>query len=105
MKRFPAPALLIALALPLMAGCVAASNNEANQAEAYSRCSYTPGPKERAACIKTELALIEARERRDAEKVQTDREAAERRQAELEASGLSSEDARQTVDSGLSLPH
>lgn len=104
MMRIPATPLLIALALPLMAGCVAASNDEANQAEAYSRCSYTPGPKERAACVKTELALIEARERRDAEKVQTDQEAAERRQSELEASGISREDAQQTVDSGLRLP-
>jgi hypothetical protein len=105
MKRIPATSLLIALALPLMAGCVAASNDEANQAEAYSRCSYTPGPKERAACIKTELALIEARERKEAGKIQTDQEAAERRQAELEAAGISPDDAQQTVDSGLRLPH
>jgi hypothetical protein len=54
--------------------------------------------------MKTELALIEARERTDAQRIQTDREAAEQRQAILEATGVSREDAKQTSDSGLHLP-
>lgn len=95
---------MILLALPLMAGCVSANSAEGRQAEAYARCKYSPGPKERESCIKTELALIEARERGEAEQVQADREAAERRQAELEASGVSREDAKQVYDPGLHPP-
>ncbi|KCZ83188.1 hypothetical protein HAD_15912 [Hyphomonas adhaerens MHS-3] len=95
---------LMALALPLMAGCVSANSQESNKAEAYAKCSYTPNPDAREKCIKTELALIEARQRSDAQRIQTDREAAEERQAILEASGVSREDAKQTTDSGLHLP-
>jgi len=95
---------LILLALPLMAGCVSANSEEGNMAEAYAKCSYAPGPKEREKCIKTELALIEARDRADAQQIQSDREAAEQRQAILEASGVSREDAKQTTDSGLRIP-
>jgi hypothetical protein len=98
------PMLVLALGLPLLTGCVSTNSDESRQAEAYSRCSYAPGPDERAKCMKTELALIEARDREEAERVQADREAAEHRQAVLEASGVSREDARQTVDSGLRTP-
>lgn len=96
---------LIFLALPLMAGCVSANSQEGNMAEAYAKCRYAPGPEEREKCIKTELALIEARDRADAQRVQSDREAAEQREAILEASGVSREDAKQTTDSGLRLPN
>ncbi len=48
--------------------------------------------------------LIEARDRKEAERVQTDRETAEQRQAILEASGVSREDAKQTIESGLHTP-
>ena len=96
---------MLALALPLLAGCVSSNSAESRQAEAYARCSYAPGPDERAKCMKTELALIEARDRKEAERVQTDREAAEQRQAVLEASGVSREDAKQTTESGLHLPN
>jgi hypothetical protein len=95
---------LIILTLPLMAGCVSANTQEGNMAEAYARCSYTPNPDAREKCIKTELALIEARDRAKSERVQSDREAAEQREAILEASGVSREDAKQTTDSGLRLP-
>ena len=95
---------LILLALPLMAGCVSSNSQEGNMAEAYAKCSYAPGPKEREKCIKTELALIEARDRADAERVQSEREAAEQTQAILEASGIPREEAKQTSDSGLRLP-
>lgn len=101
-KRFALiPALI---AQTLLAGCVSANSAESRQAEAYARCSYTPGPDERASCIKTELALIEARDRATAAKIKSDQEAAEQRQAVLEASGVSREDAKQTVDSGLRPP-
>ena len=99
-KKIP----LIILALPLMAGCVSSNSQEGNMAEAYARCSYAPGPTEREKCIKTELALIEARDRANAERVQSEREAAEQTQSQLEAMGVPREDARQTTDSGLSLP-
>ena len=95
---------LIFAALPLMAGCVSANSAEGHKAEAYAKCRYAPGPEEREKCMKTELALIQARERNEAQRIQTDREAAEQRQAILEASGVSREDAKQTTDSGLHLP-
>ena len=95
---------MILMALPLIAGCVSSNSAEGQQAEAYARCSYTPGPEERAKCMKTELALIQARDRADAEKVQADREAAEQRQSELEASGVPREAAKQVYDPGLHPP-
>jgi len=73
---------MFALALPLLAGCVSTNSADGREAEAYARCSYSPGPDERAKCMKTELALIEARDQKDA-----DREA-----------------ARQTVESGQHAP-
>ena len=95
---------MVLLALPLMAGCVSSNSAEGRQAEAYARCKYSPGPKERESCIKTELALIEARERNEAAKVDADREAAERRQSELEASGVPRDAAKQVYDPGLHPP-
>lgn len=97
-------AMTAMLALPLMAGCVSSNSAEGHKAEAYAKCRYAPGPEEREKCMKTELALIEARERTEAERLQTDRTDAEQRQAILEASGVSREDAKQTVESGLHLP-
>lgn len=101
MKKF-VPMILIGL--PLLAGCVSSNSAEGRQSEAYARCSYTPGPKERAACIKTELALIEARERQENDRVQAEREAAEQRQSQLEAQGVPRDKAEQPYDSGLRLP-
>lgn len=95
---------LIMLATPLMAGCVSANSAEGAKAEAYAKCRYAPGPEEREKCMKTELALIQARERSEAQRIQTNREDAEQRQAILEASGVSREDAKQTIESGLHLP-
>ena len=95
---------LIMLATPLMAGCVSANSAEGAKAEAYAKCRYAPGPEEREKCMKTELALIQARERNEAKRIQTNREDAEQRQAILEASGVSREDAKQTIESGLHLP-
>ncbi|MCA8892848.1 MAG: hypothetical protein KDA56_13755 [Hyphomonas sp.] len=95
---------LIMLATPLMAGCVSANSAEGAKAEAYAKCRYAPGPEEREKCMKTELALIQARERNEAQRIQTNREDAEQRQAILEASGVSREDAKQTIESGLHLP-
>ena len=102
MKKIAAPILL---ALPLLAGCVSSNSAEGRKSEAYARCSYTPGPKERAACIKTELALLEARDRAEDQRIQDDRAAAEQRQAVLEASGVPRDKAEQTVDTGLQPPN
>ena len=85
---------LIILALPLMAGCVSSNSTEGNKAEAYAKCSYSPGPEERAKCIKTELALIEARERKEAERQQDEQEADEHRDAVLEATGVPREELK-----------
>ena len=74
---------LIMLATPLMAGCVSANSAEGAKAEAYAKCRYAPGPEEREKCMKTELALIQARERNEAQRIQTNREDAEQRQAIL----------------------
>ncbi|MCA8902261.1 MAG: hypothetical protein KDA53_13550 [Hyphomonas sp.] len=87
MNRLILAAIALAAA-PLLAGCVSANSAEGRQAEAYSKCSYAPGPEEREKCMKTELALIEARERAEADREQADLEADERRQAELEAHGV-----------------
>ena len=95
---------VILIGLPMLAGCVSSNSAEGRQSEAYARCSYTPGPKERAACIKTELALIEARERQLDDNAQADREAAEQRQSQLEAQGVPHDKAGQPYDSGLRLP-
>lgn len=92
------------LTLPLLAGCVSSNSAEANQAEAYARCKYSPGPDARDKCMKTELALIQARERQRAQNIADDRADAEQRQSVLEAQGVSRDDAKQTVDSGLGLP-
>ncbi|HPE47910.1 MAG TPA: hypothetical protein PLR76_05920 [Hyphomonas sp.] len=102
MRRFLTATIL--LAAPLLAACVSSNSAEGREAEAYAKCSYSPGPKEREACIKTELALIEARDRKEAEAAKADQEAAERRQAELEAAGVPRDDAAQTTDSGLHWP-
>ncbi|MEZ5998475.1 MAG: hypothetical protein R3B98_07260 [Hyphomonas sp.] len=101
MKRLLAAALIAA---PLLGACVSSNSAEGRQAEAYARCKYSPGPDARDKCMKTELALIEARDRKEAERVKTDQEDAERRQAELEASGVPSDDAKQVVNSGLHVP-
>ena len=98
------PVAAVLLALPLMAGCVSSNSAEGRQAEAYAHCKYSPGPKERETCIKTELALIEARERKEVEKLRTDQEAAEQRQAVLEASGVPHDKAKEAVGGGAT-PH
>ncbi|MEZ5947453.1 MAG: hypothetical protein R3C04_11510 [Hyphomonas sp.] len=41
----------------------------------------------------------------EADRLQSDREAAERRQAELEAAGVPSDEAKQVIDSGLRWPN
>ncbi|MEZ5945836.1 MAG: hypothetical protein R3C04_03110, partial [Hyphomonas sp.] len=87
MKRLLAATLLVA---PLLGACVSSNSAEGRKAEAYARCKYSPGPEARDKCMKTELALIEAREQKEADRLQSDREAAERRQAELEAAGVPS---------------
>ena len=102
MKR---PVALALLVLPLMAGCASASSAERRHSEAYAHCKYSPGPKERETCIKTELALIEARERKEAQEADAEHEAAEQRQAIREASGMTAEDARESVQNGLRPPN
>ena len=99
MKRSLAAALI---ALPLMAGCVTSNSNDKAQSEAYARCSYTPGPKERAACIKTELALIEARERQAADRLEDARDApAGTPDAMPESPSVPSQAAQRDRDPGL----
>jgi hypothetical protein len=96
-----AAALLIA---PLLAGCATSSRDQANRAEAWSRCRTAPNPETRDRCIETEIALLEARQDREAASRAADRKAAEEREAIREAQGISREDARETTDSGLRAP-
>lgn len=100
-----APMIAAALiALPTLIACASSSGDSARRAEAWSRCRTAPDPETRDRCIETEVALLEAREERDAaSRAERDR-AAEERQAVLEAQGISRDDARQTTDSGLRLP-
>jgi len=92
------------LAMPILAACASSSADQANRAEAWSRCRTAPNPETRDRCIETEIALLEARAAREAaSRAERDREA-EERQATLEAQGISPKDARQTTDSGLRLP-
>ncbi len=95
---------LALIALPLLAACTTVSGDEARRAEAYSNCRASPGPDARESCMKTQIALLEARDRREAERVVADQEAAERRQAEREAMGVPSDEAKEAVDSGLRIP-
>lgn len=96
--------IAVLIAMPMLAGCVSANGPEGRQAEAYSKCRYAPGAEAREKCMKTELALIEARERNEAQREEEDRQAAERRQAELQAMGVPEDKAKQSHDSGLRPP-
>ena len=80
------------------------SIDQTNRAEAWSRCRTAPNPETRDRCIETEMALMTARQEREAASRAERRKAAEESQAIHEAQGISREDARQTTDSGLRLP-
>ena len=80
------------IALPTLVACATSSIDQTNRAEAWSRC------------IETEMALMTARQEREAASRAERRKAAEESQAIHEAQGISREDARQTTDSGLRLP-
>ena len=100
MKRIVLTAILVTA--PLLGAC--ASADRTHRAEAWSRCRNAPSPEIRDRCIKTEVALIEAREQREADSRATARKSAEEREAQLQAHGVAAEDAVQTTDSGLELP-
>lgn len=101
MKRTLFLAALIATPL-LVQAC--ASADQTRRTEAWSRCSKAPNPDIRDRCIQTEMALIEDRERQELESRQKAEQRAEERQAQLEAHGVPSDEARQTVESGLKVP-
>jgi len=101
MKRL----VIITLAsLPLLAACSATSGAEYRKQVAWNRCANSPGPDARASCITTQIALMEAADRAEAESLQARRQEAEDRQAQAEAHGVPPEAARQTTDSGLRWP-
>lgn len=89
---------------PLLAGCVTKSAAEVRRAEAWSRCQTAPNPEIRDRCIETEIALMEAQDRKNAASRAAREQEAEDRQAVLEAHGVPADKAEQTVDSGLKLP-
>ncbi|KCZ89422.1 hypothetical protein [Hyphomonas johnsonii] len=101
MKRLAASLLV---ALPLVTACAATSGPEYRKSVAWNRCASSPGPDARASCIKTQIALMEAADRSEAQSVKASQEAAEDRQAKLEAHGVPADKAKQTTDSGLKLP-
>ena len=92
------------IALPTLVACATSSIDQTNRAEAWSRCRTAPNPETRDRCIETEMALMTARQEREAASRAERRKAAEESQAIHEAQGISREDARQTTDSGLRLP-
>ena len=101
MKRL----VIITLAsLPLLAACTATSGADYRKQVAWNRCANSPGPDARASCITTQIALMEAADRAEAESLQARRQEAEDRQAQAEAHGVPPEAARQTTDSGLTWP-
>ena len=77
MKRLAITALAC---LPLLAACSSTSGPEYRQQVAWNRCANSPGPEARASCIKTQIALLEAADRAEAESVKARQEAAEDRQ-------------------------
>ena len=101
MKRLAITALAC---LPLLAACSSTSGPEYRQQVAWNRCANSPGPEARASCIKTQIALLEAADRAEAESVKARQEEAEDRQARIEAHGVPADKAKQTTDSGLTWP-
>ena len=103
MKRAALLALLTCSSL-LVQACASTSADQVRRSEAWSRCRTAPNPEVRDRCIKTEVALMEARERNETESRENAQREAEDRQGVLEAHGVPSDEARQTVDSGLRIP-
>lgn len=101
MKRL---VITVLASLPLLAACTATSGPEYRKQVAWNRCASSPGPEARASCIKTQIALLEAADRANAESVKTRQEDAEDRQARIEAHGVPADKAKQTTDSGLTWP-
>ncbi len=102
MKIILAAALL--MTGPVLAGCSSTSGESARRAEAWSRCSTAPNPEIRDRCIETEIALLEAKEQKDADSRAAYEKEAEQRQAVLEAQGVPEDKAKQVIDHGLKLP-
>ncbi len=96
--------ITILASLPLLSACTATSGPEYRNQVAWNRCANSPGPEARASCIKTQVALLEAADRAEAESVKAKQEAAEDRQARIEAHGVPADKAKQTTDSGLDWP-
>jgi hypothetical protein len=92
------------IALPILAACATSSVDQANRAEAWSRCRTAPDPDTRDRCIETEMALMTARQEREAASRAEKRKAAEESQAIHEAQGLPRDAVQETTDSGLSIP-
>lgn len=101
MKRL---AITVLASLPLLAACTATSGPEYRKQVAWNRCASSPGPEARASCMKTQIALLEAADRANAESVKAKQEAAEDRQARIEAHGVPADKAQKTTDSGLHWP-
>jgi hypothetical protein len=101
MKRL---AITVLASLPLLAACATTSGPEYRKQVAWNRCASSPGPEARASCMKTQIALLEAADRADAESIKARQEDAEERQARIEAHGVPADKAQQTTESGLTWP-
>ena len=97
-------ALILIASVPLLAACSSTSGPEYRKQVAWNRCASSPGPEARASCIKTQIALLEAADRANAESIKAKQEDAEDRQARIEAHGVPADKAQQTTDSGLTWP-
>tara|TARA_R110000787_G_scaffold14348_8_gene44310 strand:- start:8684 stop:8998 length:315 start_codon:yes stop_codon:yes gene_type:complete len=88
----------------LLGAC--ASDRIAKEREqiAWSRCANSPGPEARKACVTTQIALLEAAARAEAESIAARQRSYENREADRVASGVSPEMARESSDPGIELP-
>ncbi|MEH6694377.1 MAG: hypothetical protein V7675_05005 [Hyphomonas sp.] len=88
----------------LLGACASNAAAKERQQIAWSRCASSPGPVARESCVTTQLALLEAADRAEAESLAAKQRSYENRDAEREASGMSPEMARGSSDPGIQLP-
>lgn len=97
-------AITVLASVLLLTACSSTSGPEYRKQVAWNRCASSPGPEARASCMKTQIALLEAADRANAESIKARQQDAEDRQSRIEAHGVPADKAQQTTDSGLAWP-
>jgi hypothetical protein len=103
MKNAPTLTALLSGAL-LLGACASASAAKEREQIAWSRCANSPGPEARKSCVTTQISLLEAADRAEAESIAARQRQYENREADRVASGVSPEMARESSDPGIELP-